>query len=298
MLVNRENIANAFTGFRAAFNKGFSGVQLSSDKVAMTVPSNSASETLGWLQQLPRMREWIGDRVINSLASQGWTIKNRSFESTIGVNRDDFEDDKYGVFSPLFEQMGKSAAEYPDELIFKLLKDGWTTQCYDGQYFFDIEHPVGTNNGTTDEISVANTDGGSGSPWFLLDTSQVIKPLIFQDRRKARLITKDNEEDENVFMRKEYLYGVDIRFNVSYGLWQLAWGSKQTLNAANYNVARTGLASMVGDQNRPLGVRPTLLVCGIGLEGAARKILFGDLNDSGGSNEWKGTADLLVSPWL
>jgi phage major head subunit gpT-like protein len=55
---------------------------------------------------------------------------------------------------------------------------------------------------------------------------------------------------------------------------------------------------MVGDENRPLGVKPSLLVVGPTLEGAARKLLMNELAANGESNEWKGTADLLVSPWL
>ena len=31
--------------------------------------------------------------------------------------------------------------------------------------------------------------------------------------------------DDNVFFKKEFIYGVDARCNAGYGLWQLAFGS-------------------------------------------------------------------------
>ena len=36
------------------------------------------------------------------------------------------------------------------------------------------------------------------------------------------------ETDENVFMRDEYLYGVNARDGVGYGFWQMAYGSTGT----------------------------------------------------------------------
>jgi phage major head subunit gpT-like protein len=296
MLINQTNLNDAFTGFNAAYKKGFEGAPTQFGRVAMTVPSTSSSEMYGWLGQVPKMREWVGDRVIKSLQAHSYTIKNKKFESTVDVAREDFEDDKYGIFSPLFEELGRAAAENPDELVFALLKSGFTTACYDGQFFFDIDHPVKMIDGS--EVSVANTDGGSGTPWFLLDTSRAVKPLIYQERIKPNMTRLDNENDPNVFFKDQYIYGVRARSNVGFGLWQLAWGSKQTLDVAHYIAARVGLSSMRGDEERTLGIRPTLLVVPASLEAQARAILMAETLDGGASNPWKGTAELLVSPWL
>ena len=88
----------------------------------------------------------------------------------------------------------------------------------DGQNFFDTAHPVG--DGVTLPItSVANTDGGSGAAWFLLDTSRAVRPFIWQLRQPYQLVRKDQPSDDNVFMNKEYIYGTDARCNVGVGLW-------------------------------------------------------------------------------
>jgi hypothetical protein len=79
----------------------------------MTVPSSSASETLGWLGQFPKMREWLGDRVINSLAMHGWTITNRRFESTVWDDKIGKHVDPFCVSNTLQNLALKTSPEVP-----------------------------------------------------------------------------------------------------------------------------------------------------------------------------------------
>jgi len=98
------------------------------------------------------MREWIGDKVVKVLEAFKYTIVNRSFEATVAVKRDDIEDDNLGIYGPQAQQAGWSAKQLPDELVFELINGGFKNDCYDGQYFFDTDHPVGdtsvSNKGT------------------------------------------------------------------------------------------------------------------------------------------------------
>jgi phage major head subunit gpT-like protein len=61
--------------------------------------------------------------------------------------------------------------------------------------------------------------------WFLACLDKPVKPFILQIRQDARFISLDNPEDENVFMRKEFIYGVDYRGASGYGLPHLIYGS-------------------------------------------------------------------------
>lgn len=60
-----------------------------------------------------------------------------------------------------------------------------------------------------------------------------LKPLIYQRRKDFEFVAKDRITDDNVFNNKEFVYGADARSNVGFGFWQQAYGSKQTLSAAN-----------------------------------------------------------------
>nr|DAR93076.1 MAG TPA: major capsid protein [Caudoviricetes sp.] len=63
------------------------------------------------------------------------------------------------------------------------------------------------------------------SEWHLLCTKRPIKPLIYQQRKKAKFVSKTAETDDNVFMSKTFVYGVDSRGNAGFGFWQMAVGS-------------------------------------------------------------------------
>lgn len=244
MLINGANIASLFQGFNTSFNKGMQAAPSRYKDVAMVIPSTTLETTYGWLGQFPRLREWLGDRVIKNLESHSYAVKNKLFETSVKVKRTDVEDDQYGIYGSLMEEMGRSAGDHPDELVFTLLSLGFSTLCYDGQYFFDTDHPVGGEEGVT---NVSNMQAGSGSQWFLLDTSPAIKPLLFQERIPYSFQSLTAETDENVFKRDEYLYGVRARANAGFGLWQLAFGSKATLDATNYAAARSTMMSIKGD---------------------------------------------------
>lgn len=296
MILNRQNLAVLDQGVKAVFNQALQGAATQWDKVAMLVPSGNRQETYAWLGASSRFREWIGDRVIQNLAAHSFTIENRNFENTVSIPRNDIEDDNFGLYAPMFAQLGHDAKTHPDELVFELLRRGFERKCYDGQYFFDTDHPYTDEN--SQEQSVSNMQDGAGPAWYLMDNTRPIKPLVFQRRKDYTLVALNRDNDENVFMRNEVLYGVDGRGNAGYGLWQLAFGSKAALNAANYQAARAALLSMKGDRGKPLAVRPALLVVPPLLEAAGRGIVEAQNDAMGATNSNRGTAELMVCPWL
>lgn len=296
MIINKANLSTLFTAIKTSFNKGLKDTSSSWSKVATLVPTTTSTTTYAWLGQFPRMREWLGDRQLKSLALHDYSVKNKKFESSVAIPRDDIDDDTYGVYTPLFEEMGYAAATHPDELVYALLAAGFNSLCYDKQNFFDTDHPVGNeDNGIR---SVSNMQAGGGEPWFLLDVNRPIKPLMFQRRRDYAIKSMTKDDDESVFMRDEYRYGVDARVNAGFGLWQLAFGSKATLNEANFKAARTAMKSLKSDEGRPLNVMPKLLVVGPSHESAAEEIFKLRELAGGGTNPLYNAVDILVVPWL
>lgn len=296
MLVTPSNLQRLFTTFNGVFQNAFDTAPSDYGKIAMDVPSSTRSNTYGWLGQQTKFREWLGDRVLQSLAAHEFSIRNKSYENTIIVDRDDIADDNLGVYTPLIQNMGMDARTHPDELIFTLLKNAGATTCYDGQYFFSASHPVRVDEGTTTNAS--NLGGGASTAWYLFDVSRPIKPFIFQKRQDYKFVRMDTETDETVFMKKQFRYGVDCRVAAGVGLWQMAYKSQQTLTSENYQSARAAMMSLLGDNGKPLNIRPNLLVVPPSLEGDARELLVSERNASGASNPWYNSAQLLVTPWL
>ena len=296
MIINRQNLSNLKVGFKTSFQAGLGMAESQAGRVATTVTSSTKKEEYGWLGKVPNVRKWVGDRVVQNLQQHDYTIKNEPWEVTVSVDRDDIEDDNLGLYTPMFQELGMSTASHHEELVFGLLQDGFSELCYDGQPYFDTDHPVLDENGNT--VSVANTDGGTDVPWYLIDGRRPLKPIIFQDRRPWDFIALDRPDDENVFKRKEYVYGTDARHNVGFGFWQFSWGSRQPLSDTTYTLARRSLMGMKGDYGRKLGIRPNMLVVPPSLEKAGLELLNAERNAAGATNVWRDTAELVVVPWL
>ncbi len=291
MIINQANLSGIYRSFKTVFNEAFDGAPSQWPIVAMQVPSEGRSVDYKWLGDFPILREWMGDRAIRDLSAFHYEIVNKDYEATIEVDRNDIEDDQIGVYTPMIQGLAWAAKQHPDILVFSLLKAGFSTLCYDGQYFFDTDHAAGSD-------VISNFGGGSGDPWFLLDLSRPIKPIILQIRKRPEFVAMDQPDDENVFMRKKYRYGVDDRKNAGFGLWQLAYGSRSTLDEASYAAARAAMMAFKNEEGVPLGINPTHLVVPPTLESAGRSILKVPNNASGAGNPWYNTAEMVVVPWL
>lgn len=279
-----------------SFNDAFAGAKSRYKDVAMITNSVSSKSVYGWLGQMPHMREWIGEKHLQSLQTFGFEIENRDFEMTIEVLRNDIMDDNAGIYGPLFQEMGRAAAAHPDELVFGLLPAGFNSPCYDGQNFFDTDHPV--RDAAGNETVVSNMQDGGAAPWYLLDTSRAIRPLIYQERMPYTMVHKDDPTDDNAFFQKKYIYGVDGRSNAGYGLWQFAFGSKLTLDADAYIAAKASMTSLRGDNGRLLGVRPTVCIVPPSLEMAGKEVFMKTHLSNGESNVLYNDVELIVADWL
>jgi phage major head subunit gpT-like protein len=297
MIINVESLARLYTGFTAVFNAAFQDTQTWYEQAAMTVPATTRIMDYKFLLDFPMVREWIGDRQISSLEPKAFQVETKDWEATIEVDRNDIEDDQLGFYNPIVAALAQEARKHPEKLIGDLLLGAFSTPCYDGQNFFSTAHPLG--DGTA-----ANFSGGTDTAWYLLDTSRAVKPFIFQLRREVQLVRMDRSDDEHAFMRKKLRYGVDYRGAAAYGLWQLAYASKEPLNAITYAATRAAMMSVKNADGRPLGIKPNLLLVPPALEAQAREILqaqfiVGDPTNGGyKTNIWQGTADLLVVPEL
>ena len=294
MLINKDNLVAIFAAFNVLFQTAFAAYVPTYKQVAMEVDSTTEEENYAWLGAWPEMREWIGERQFKNLKNCKFSIVNKDWESTVEIPRNNILDDKIGIFKPMFQEQGRSVAAHPDKLVYGLLAAGFVEKCYDGVAFFSDAHKVG--KGTVSNMDVPNSNPQSA--WFLLDTSRGIKPLVYQNRQKPEFASLTNPESEHVFKTKKFLFGVDSRDNVGYGLWQMAFGSKKALDITNYGVARAAIGGFKNDEGTPLGLKGNLLVVGPSNEAAARKICYSDQMAGGESNPWKGSAEVMVCPWL
>ncbi len=295
MIVNSAALSNLFVGYKAAFQQGFNEATPDYTKIATEVPSATAAEDYAWLGEWPRLREWIGDRVVKDITAHKYTVTNKSYEATVGVPKPAIADDTFGVYKPMMQEMGRAARMHPDEMIFSLLSAGFSTPCYDGQYFFDTDHPI-----LVDGVAgtVSNMQAGTEPMWALLDTSRALRPLIYQKRQEYQFVSVDKPNDESVFKSNQFLYGVDGRGNSGFGFWQMAYGSKAPLTLESFRAACEAMGALKSDEGRPLNIKPTVLVHGPSNRSKARDLILAATLTNGQSNTEYQAVDLLQTGWL
>lgn len=144
-------------GVKTLFYKAYETAPAQYDGIVTVVPSSTNSEDYSWLGALPTMREWTDERIPRGLIEHEFTITNKDWEVTIAVDRNVIEDDQYGQLKARISAMAEEARRHIDELVFELLASGFAGVCYDGQPFFDTDHPDGVggtqSNKGTDALS-------------------------------------------------------------------------------------------------------------------------------------------------
>lgn len=293
MRLNGAALQAASTGFQAVFLEAFEAAEPMYPGYVMEVESTGSREEYHFGDLLSGMREWLGDREIEALNRDAFQIRNRTWEKTIGIPREAYEDDQLGVYKSQVRALAALAKQHPDELLVELIEGGFTGLCYDGVAFFSASHPItggvqsnlvsGALSATTFEsallklrsmkgkggrqinplaaggkltltVGPANEaagkeilvkeyiDGGDSNPdykaaelkvnpyiagthWMLSVNGGALAAFILQMRRRAQLIAKDRNDDEDAFKKNRFLFGCDGRWNMGYGLYQLAVGS-------------------------------------------------------------------------
>jgi phage major head subunit gpT-like protein len=296
MIYNGTTLKTLNVSFSALFSGGLGQVTGQKNVIAQTVPSSTKMNEYAWLGELPDMREWLGDRQRLQLKGHAYSIENKDFELTVEVKKTDIEDDNIGGYSMMFTAMGRSIAAHPEKLVWGALANGHTSPCYDGQNFFDTDHPVLDANGNVQ--SVSNSLPGAGTPWFLIDDSQAVKPLIYQERKAPVFVAMDSPENPETFNRNTLTYGGDYRANVGYGFWQFAVRSQAALDHDGLEAAMVAMANFTGDHGRKIGASGKTLIVPRNLERAARKLLMSETKANGETNEYQNAAKLAVIDWL
>jgi phage major head subunit gpT-like protein len=302
----------ATLSFNTLFQQTLLATKPQHGRVATTLPSNSREEAYPWLDRIPKMRKWVGERRVNDLAARMQVLVNEKYEDTVKLLRTDLEDDKIGLYTPLIQEVARQSAMLPETLVAEAVIAGTSAVVYDGQFFFDTDHPVNMDDAsitgpsgaatqanllTTHPLSTDNLAdaiqtmqawvGADGLPleitpdllvvppqlrflgarllqaeligaditlsgpthgaaaqsnilkgsldlfvwprlavdptsYYVLCTTSAVKPFIFQERIAPQFTYLTKPEDQNVFLRDEYLYGVRARCAAGYGPWFMA----------------------------------------------------------------------------
>ena len=279
MIISNANLDKLRSAFSTLFQKGLKDADEVHGLISTQVSSSTKVETYGFLGDMPIFRRWVGEKRIKSLGEKAYALINEDFEATIGIHKNKIKDDNLGLYNPIVTGWGENASKLPSQLVFEALSKGHEKACFDGQNFFDTDHPVGDDGAVVSNISA----GGPSQPWYLVDASQPMKPILYQVREAPHFHMVTDMEDSHVFRTGAYMMGAEARAAAGYTYWQMAFRSTQTLNQANYIAARDAMMALKDDEGQPLGIKPTHIVVGVSNHQPA-KDLFMKPNLAGGES--------------
>jgi phage major head subunit gpT-like protein len=150
-IFNASSIIAAQRSFKVLYMGSFEKAEPLWPTIAMEAPSDGAQENYEWLGTVPRIKEWLGNKVVEALRAFDFFIKNRDWEGTIGVDRNDFDDDRLGRHAPRIKEIGEEANLHPDELVSSARVAN--ALCYDGQNFYDTDHSEGESGAQSNIIT-------------------------------------------------------------------------------------------------------------------------------------------------
>lgn len=188
--------------------------------------SDQESETYKWLGMPPAMREWIGGRNAKGFTTNGISISNKHFESTIEIAIKDLRRDKTPQLRARVGELAERANTHFASLLSTLIVNGESTVCYDGQFFYDTDHSEGDSgtqsNDITTDISAlpASVHGSTTAP-----SPEEMQQAILKSISQMYTFKDDRGEPLNENARS-FLVMVPV------GLWMPAMSALSMVRAA------------------------------------------------------------------
>ncbi len=158
MEITPSSLSALYTKYSAIFQQAFLRYGINWPKFAQLFESTSEIETHVWMDRIPALRQWIGDRIIAGVSLRSYSLPNLPFERTIGLDEFKVRDNKINAFSPTVQALAEQSKKWGDTLFFGTqsgaantgaIVAGASFTTYDGVAFWSASHPVDPDAGAS-----------------------------------------------------------------------------------------------------------------------------------------------------
>lgn len=169
-----------------------------------------------WLDSIPKMRLWKGDKVLSSLRAESLSIVTRPHEASIMIPKSALLNDELGLFQPKIDSLGDSYLWHLDEMFVALLVAGLQGTAlgttYDGQNLIDTDHTfLGNGSGPTYSNKVTGAFSAtvfqSAINLFMLMKDENGLPIGIGDRQLFLLHGPLNRNAVRTVLQQENIVG-------------------------------------------------------------------------------------------
>lgn len=160
MLIKNATIEQVNTAVITRFREAITQSVVQMPELATVVPSTTPLNTYGWWDQVPGMREWIGEREVQNIKENAYQLLNRFYEFTLGALREHIEDSNLGNLTLALNYVSEAIRTWKDDILFAALQAGTSQVTFDAVPFFSTTHPLSgtaqSNLFTTTALNAAN----------------------------------------------------------------------------------------------------------------------------------------------
>jgi phage major head subunit gpT-like protein len=143
MLITQANMEVLFTSVEKRFEQAYMSTPADlTTEIAQIIPSNTLDQLYPFAQAISgAMRQWVGERQVNNMVLDKFSVRNLLWENTIGVTRSEVADDQYGAFiNMIVPNLARHAKLLSDVQIAASIAAN--PVAFDGVNFFATNHPI------------------------------------------------------------------------------------------------------------------------------------------------------------
>lgn len=144
MDINSQNLDLIFraaaNNFQGALDKSPTIYQ----DVCTTLPMATRQVTQAWMDRIPMMRKWVGNRVVTNANAKAKPYLAVPYEQTLSLSKWDIIDELLGVFNLAVQMQGEAVAKQPDQLLWDFMQIAASNDAlgYDGVPVYSEDHPI------------------------------------------------------------------------------------------------------------------------------------------------------------
>ena len=153
--LDAAKIEAAYVGFHKTFHDRLKKAAPLADRLATIVQTDNVLDSQLWLANNPKMRRWVGDKVLHKLRGEKHDVKTEPQEASLEVPKHDILNDRLGLYTGRINGMADAFSWRKDEMVFGMLVAGVAGTAYgttyDGQNLVDTDHQPLSVGGSTNQ---------------------------------------------------------------------------------------------------------------------------------------------------
>lgn len=162
MIVTADVLAFTLAGLKTDFDAAYQAVQESAkwQLIASEIPTTLPIQNYGFLGRGAVMEERIDEDREQEVLSKSYSVADKIYAGKMVIERRTLEDDQYGLLKIRVGQLAQEPTRHWNQLAYEGIAAGFTSLCYDGQYFFDTDHSEGSSGTQSNTSSTTLSDAG------------------------------------------------------------------------------------------------------------------------------------------